>query len=120
MSKNYNEDWQGKPTQRLSNENSVKPQRQDTTRFSDQSAPAANGPDPREPGKAQARTLICSECGGEMLWASTDADQTRPLRVYPYMRMAAWGRNSSNVIALVCTDCGFTKLYTMEPRKMLE
>ena len=106
-------------TRRFNNGSGVPQQDQDTRGFDAAPQPNLPGPDPREPGKAQAKTLMCSECGGAMVWASTDGYRG-PISVYPYLNPAAWSRNSSDVIALVCTDCGFTKFYTSQPRKLLE
>ena len=120
MSKNNDADWQEHPTRRLDNRGNFEPQRQDTVRFQDQTAPDGVGPTPREPGKAQARTLICSECGGAMVWGSTETNRWGTLNVVPYFGPMLMNGTRSNIVGLVCMDCGFTKFYTMQPRKLVE
>ena len=62
---------------------------------------------------------ICGECGGVMVWAKTRG-YGGPVQVMPNTGIDWLGKHSSYLTALVCANCGFTKLYTAEPSKLLE
>ena len=76
-------------------------------------------PDPLA-GTAHARSMVCSECGGQMVWAKPYT-QSSSVYMIPFSTGAGlFGGNMVSTIALVCINCGFSKLFTTEPRRLVE
>ena len=75
------------------------------------------------PGGAPPAAL-CPECRGPMVWAWTRASgQDDTLEVERIVGDPIWGqprRRRTTCGALVCVECGFTKLYARDPKKLLE
>src|SRR4051794_16453339 len=76
---------------------------------------------PQEESTGYATSMTCPECGGEMVWARTAAYINPGLSLYvePWNKdRAKRSPHGSELWALVCSDCGFTKLYARDPRKV--
>ncbi|MDQ2808186.1 MAG: hypothetical protein M3Z04_14920 [Chloroflexota bacterium] len=69
------------------------------------------------------RSQTCPKCAGPMVWARGAAAPThgaaaaaeRPLYLEQLYQERDWAAVYSVCLALVCTTCGFTELYTHEP-----
>ena len=69
-------------------------------------------------GHAHAQSLTCPECEGEMIWATLISSYR--IAITGLDQQGRIGKNSTGIASLVCTNCGFTKFYTIDPRKLLE
>lgn len=72
-------------------------------------------PDPRDIQIPPSRA--CMRCGAMAIWAKTRG-YTGPVVMLPWISgLFTRGRET---LALVCTTCGYTELYTYEAHKLLE
>jgi predicted nucleic-acid-binding Zn-ribbon protein len=68
---------------------------------------------PKDEGKA----IACPRCGGEMIKCNV---YTRDgLTLTPVEKVGLLDYRSSPLVAVACTNCGYTELYATTPRKLV-
>ena len=68
----------------------------------------------------QEKPPPCPDCGGERVWANVDTSGGSSGVTVSVEGPKRFGFNTAytRLTALVCTHCGYTRLYAQEPHKL--
>ena len=79
-------------------------------------------------GSLHERSQICPKCGDHMIWAKSVATKSgqnygwreEPLYMAQLHQPIDREARYQICVALVCTACGYTELYTHNPQELIE
>jgi hypothetical protein len=62
----------------------------------------------------------CPECGGKRVIATLQTDTAGGPRFMKYPANKLWNNPTSDILTLVCINCGYASLYAKNPERLVD